>query len=73
MFVAQVFAICSDSKNENRSIEVKFLKRFKDSKDTFVWPDIEDKSFVYPHEVKYRLQQPKELRRGLLKFNCDIY
>lgn len=71
-FVAQVVSVSSDSKNSNRAVEVKFLKHFKESKDTFVWPHIEDKSFVYPHEVKFRLPRPKELRRGLLQFNCDM-
>ncbi|XP_063231294.1 uncharacterized protein LOC134535878 isoform X2 [Bacillus rossius redtenbacheri] len=71
-FVGKVMCISGNSTGASRSVEVKFLCRYKNSEDTFVWPQVEDVSFIYPHKVRCLLPQPEELRYGLLRFPLKI-
>lgn len=67
-YASQVSVVMANHNNTARTVEVKFLKYYRNHKDIFVWPDIEERSVVYPHEVMSKLPQPSVLRYGRLKF-----
>lgn len=72
LYVAQISGISENSTRSSRVVEVKFLKEYRGHKDTFVWPDVEESSFVYPHEVMKCLPQPTALRYGRLQFPKNV-
>lgn len=49
-------------------LHVKFMRPYRDSKDTYVWPEIEDWSIVYPNEILGKLKCVNKLRYGKLQF-----
>lgn len=71
-YVGHAYSVTSTSSGRNTCVEVKFMRPYKDTKDTFMWPTVDDISFVYPHEVKFRLPAPTHLRRGMLRFPFDV-
>ena len=49
-------------------LHVKFLKRYRNEKQCFVWPEIPEIALVDGENVVGKLQSPIILRRGVLQF-----
>lgn len=73
LYCAQVSEIKENSSGTSRVVEVTFLKQYRAHRDTFVFPEIEEKSIVYPHEIWCQLKQPKKLRYGRLQFPKNLF
>lgn len=71
-FPAKVISVETTSSGVNTTVKVKFMKQYRIHKDTFVWPDVDDTSFVYPHEVVALLPEPQVIRYGQMRFPCEI-
>lgn len=64
-FVAQII---SASETENDTIEVKFMRHYRQHEDTFVFPDVDDVSTIEKEEILGKLQKYEKLRYGKIKF-----
>lgn len=73
MYCSQVTSVSETSTATSKVIVVTFLKQYRSHKDTFAWPEIEETSVVYPHEVIAKLPQPVELRYGRLQFPKPVF
>lgn len=53
--------------NDDSSMVIKFMRKRKEE---FYWPDIDDVSFILKSDMEILLGDPREGRRGTLKFDC---
>lgn len=64
IFVSQVIT----EVNEEGTIKVKFMRAYRQSTNIFVFPDADDESIIYEHEVVGKLKKVEHLRYGKIKF-----
>lgn len=50
-------------------VQVKFLRPYRQHKDTFVFPDVQDISMIEKHEITGKLENYVKLRHGQLRFS----
>ena len=60
-----------DSANDNGVCEVQFMRPYKNTTNTFVWPEIFDQNPVDFQQIIGVLEDPVVLRRGRLRFDVD--
>lgn len=63
-FIGQVLEVCDEEYN------IKFMR--KCLKNGFVFPQVDDISFIKEQDIIKVLKQPLEVRRGIHKFDCEF-
>lgn len=72
-YVGRVLEIQSNSKGDQQKIKVDFLRPQTTRNDIFIYPDVQDVSFINLSQIICVLQTPKELRRNRFQFNYSVY